>query len=414
MAQKPIYTTLFWSFIMLYLALLPTPLMHQKPPVAILAVAILWISSGAKAAATLKQNWRSFLFFSSLFWVYVGGMLYTQNMQEGWIDIILKASLLLFPFMWASLPVDMQPQRWIHTAKRVFIWAVFGVAVVCILQALWRFTYTDASLGTLFYTDLMYFQHPSYYALFANMAILFLADGLIKQQHKSKTRYVDVALLFFFMFLVVLLQSKAGLISLGLMVVAAAFYLWYHHKQKGVAAHLLLWPMLFLVSMYVLMPAAFNRINTVAEVVNTPRPQEGSHVASQGSNGARLQLWQVAWGVIQEHPVWGVGTGDSEDVFQQALRDTNSIDGTEEAVYNTHSQYLQTYLAVGLFAFVVLLFITLFPIWYGFTHQHLIYMCFGIMMAFNLLVESMFERQAGIMFFGFFNAFLYYVARTKD
>ncbi len=40
-------------------------------------------------------------------------------------------------------------------------------------------------------------------------------------------------------------------------------------------------------------------------------------------------------------------------------------------------------------------------------------MAFGVMIAFNLLVESMFERQAGIMFFAFFNAFLFYIKPVR-
>ena len=51
---------------------------------------------------------------------------------------------------------------------------------------------------------------------------------------------------------------------------------------------------------------------------------------------------------------------------------------------------------------------------YAFRKKHLLYLLFLGIIAFNLLVESMFERQAGVVFYALFNSFLFYYAYSED
>ncbi len=414
MFKTSIHTTLFWGVIMLYLTLVPSPFMHQMPPVAIIAVLFLFIVKGKEAFVALRSQWQSVLFFSSLLWIDGAGMFYTHNTTEGWIDVLLKMSLLLFPVLFASLPKSFIKQNFIILVQQVFVWSVFVAAALVLWQAVWRYAYVNEPMHTFYYVNLMYFQHPSYFALFVNMAIgLLVYKWIKKQQTSAKIAYLNISLLLFFGIFVVLLQSKAGLISLLLMLWAMAVFVWYHYKLKTIALRLFVVPIVLLVGLYVVIPSAFNRVEAATQEMSATSTLN-KKIDQQSSSTARAHLWQVAWGIIKTHPILGVGTGDSEDVFQDALRASNSISTDTTVVYNTHCQYLQTYLSIGLLGFVSLLLITLFPIWYGFKQQYILYMAFGVMITFNLLVESMFERQAGIMFFAFFNAFLFYINPVRQ
>ncbi len=397
MLKTSIHTTLFWGIIMLYLILVPSPFMHQMPPVAIIAVLLLFIVKGKEAFNALRSQWKSVLFFSSLFWIDGVGMLYTHNTTEGWIDVLLKMSLLLFPILFASLPKSFVKQNLITLVQQVFVWSVFVAAALVLWQAVWRYAYVNEPVQTFYYVNLMYFQHPSYFALFVNMAIGILVYKWIKQQQTStKIAYLNISLLLFFSIFVVLLQSKAGLISLLLMLWAMAVYVWYHYKLKTIALRLFVVPIVLLVGLYVAIPSAFNRVEAATQEMSAVASVSDKKIDQASSSTARMHLWKVSWDVIKQHPILGVGTGDSEDVFQDALRASNSIDKDTTVVYNTHCQYLQTYLSIGLLGFLSLLLITLFPIWYGFKQQYILYMAFGVMIAFNL-----------------FNAFLFYIKPVR-
>ncbi len=68
----------------------------------------------------------------------------------------------------------------------------------------------------------------------------------------------------------------------------------------------------------------------------------------------RIELWQNAWHLFLEHPLWGVGTGDVVDVCHQRLKETDSpLKNTD---LHTHNQYLNFLLAFGIVGFGVICF----------------------------------------------------------
>jgi len=125
------------------------------------------------------------------------------------------------------------------------------------------------------------------------------------------------------------------------------------------------------------------------------------------STGSRILVWQSGWQIIQEHPFFGVGTGDVKD----ALLEEYSHKGIKYAYsrrLNAHNQYLQTYLSVGLIGFLVLVAMLVWPGILAFRRKNYIYFFFILLVSMNILVESMFECQAGIVFYAFFNAVLFW------
>ena len=75
---------------------------------------------------------------------------------------------------------------------------------------------------------------------------------------------------------------------------------------------------------------------------------------------------------------------------------------------NAHDQYLQTYIALGIFGTLLLIINLLVPGWFAIRRIHFIYFSFLAVFAFNILFESMLEVQAGVIYYGFFNALLFF------
>jgi len=78
---------------------------------------------------------------------------------------------------------------------------------------------------------------------------------------------------------------------------------------------------------------------------------------------------------------------------------------------NAHNQYLQTMITLGIIGLIVLLLNLILPALYSMEQKHYLYLVFLILIGFNLLFESMLETQAGVVFYAFFNAYLFAIKK---
>jgi O-antigen ligase len=135
--------------------------------------------------------------------------------------------------------------------------------------------------------------------------------------------------------------------------------------------------------------------------------QKKSSPETMESNSERLVVWKAAIEVIKENPVFGVGTGDVKDALLSEYQKENRV-----MVYNmrlnAHNQYLQTYIALGIFGALLLVIYLVVPAWFALRKIHFIYFSFLAVFAFNILVESMLEVQAGVIYYAFFNSLLFF------
>jgi len=135
--------------------------------------------------------------------------------------------------------------------------------------------------------------------------------------------------------------------------------------------------------------------------------------STEGSN-ERLSAWVSSLSLIREHPVLGVGTGDVKDELL-ATYGRNHYMTTLTKKLNSHNQYLQTYLSTGIAGFLTLAAMLAAPAFLAFRRKRYLYLSFILLFALNLLFESMLETQAGVVFYAFFNTFLFWdLIREED
>ena len=79
---------------------------------------------------------------------------------------------------------------------------------------------------------------------------------------------------------------------------------------------------------------------------------------------------------------------------------------------NAHNMFFETIISVGVIGLLLLLAYFVIPLvlWIKTKHVDLLYFSFLFMMGFNMIFESVFEVQKGIIFFCFFNALLFYMS----
>lgn len=134
-----------------------------------------------------------------------------------------------------------------------------------------------------------------------------------------------------------------------------------------------------------------------------------SYVLSGNPSGhsttQRFEFWRAAIGIIQKNLIFGVGTGDVKQAYQQQYKEVNSP-LEEKYRLRAHNQYLSIGVALGLIGILVFLFSLFFPVFAtGFKPGYL-YAMFFLILIFSMLSEDTLETQAGVSFFAFFNTLL--------
>src|SRR5690606_7243974 len=107
-----------------------------------------------------------------------------------------------------------------------------------------------------------------------------------------------------------------------------------------------------------------------------------------------------------KHPL-GVGTGDINIELENHFRE-NGLEELADKELNPHNQFLQSAMAIGIPALLWFIFSLLFPFRKIIRTKDWLYAFFLCSMVLNLLVESMLEKQSGIIYFAFFNALFFF------
>jgi O-antigen ligase len=122
---------------------------------------------------------------------------------------------------------------------------------------------------------------------------------------------------------------------------------------------------------------------------------------SSESNTIRLLVWEQSVQLIKDNFWFGLGVGDANDALYKAYAN-NGITGALEHRLNAHNQYLQTFLGMGFFGFLLLLYLSLGELIKGIGKKNVMLSFFSLLICLNFLVESMLQAVAGTLFFAFF------------
>lgn len=119
----------------------------------------------------------------------------------------------------------------------------------------------------------------------------------------------------------------------------------------------------------------------------------------------RFEYWNTAWDVINDHPWIGVGLGDINPEMANKYNERGSTLKPENR-HRSHNMYLTTWMCVGVFGVLLLLWLISYFGWIGFKEKHLVLLAFSFIVFSTMFIEDSLETQAGASFFGFFIAIL--------
>lgn len=377
---------------------------------AIIFMTLVWLFTSNFSKVNFKSLFKTRklgIFFILYFVWLVIGLLYTEDIDSGLQNIVLKLSFIIFPFV--LLYNERINQRFLRGVVRVFYYTMFLVSMYMLIAAwikLLNSGTTDfaESLGYFTYENLASNIHiqPIYismYMVFSFFAVLwdFYLDPRIGFTKSGKT--VAGIWMFHFYMMVILLSSRMELlVLLFVSFIAIGYY-------DGVLAKkwpLAIFKMLAFASLTVVLLGLFP-VNKARyqEMVDT----EKDYTETQyGGRSIRIHKWLNTLELISMQPFLGTGAGDMQTELQKVYK-KNNFDLAYNFRFNPHNQYLQTWASNGMIGLFLLLGIFLISFLYALDSKNALYVALVLILSLSMLTESMLQRQKGLVFFSFFLLF---------
>ena len=128
-----------------------------------------------------------------------------------------------------------------------------------------------------------------------------------------------------------------------------------------------------------------------------------------GSLSQRIEYTKASFYLIKKHPVFGVGTGDIPNAYQQAY---DEMDSPLEPQFRhkAHNQYLSITVGFGLVGLLIFLVVLLCPYLSAKRYRTYLYTIFLVILLISMLPEDTIETQAGASWFAFFNSLLIFAS----
>jgi O-antigen ligase len=344
--------------------------------------------------------------FISLYLILFAGLIYTENFKQAMFEIFeKKVALLLFPFI-----LVFSPPLTFRQSKIILLSFVFGclaTGIFCLLVATYQF-FVFNDLTFLFYHNLSQLagMHAIYLAMFLCFSIVILLFFLHEKRNTLSVNQ-KVVLYLGISLCIVLIFLLSGRTHIILLVIGATGYFIYRFSRKynaviGILAAVII--SMLLVGLALLLPSNRERFK---EAINYK--DQYSLEKKWGEQQMRPLMWACAWELIHKSPVTGVGTGDGQDDLEQCYINNEYVSLTYfvGVRFNAHNQYLETAVELGLIGLLVFVSCLVYAVAYAINTKNTLYLIFIIIFSFSCATESLLERQSGVIFFAFFNSFLF-------
>lgn len=327
-----------------------------------------------------------------LFAVYLFSFLISDDKNIGSQKLLLKSSYLYFPLVFALTKWDREK------LLRVMDFFVYGCVLQVVISLITAWISSDFGFvwAEFSYVKLSFNLHPSYAALLINVGLVFTSLRLLlnfKTNRSFKGSFWRIILIFVFTGYVVLLASKAGMLSYGVVLLFLIVYSYIYLKSKKITLGIILGLIIISGSSYSLLGYTASHRYTALKKSVIERDKIDNKPKKLSSSQKRMVLWKNSWESIKKSNFLGYGIDDGKQALQRNLK-RNEEELVHSLNHNAHNQFLEILLSIGGLGLVLLLLI-LFYSTFGFGGFNLVSFFLLIIIALNLGLESMMEKQTG-------------------
>ncbi len=383
---------------------------------------------------------RSWSLYPLGIFLFVGIMLWIKNFKTNWESFILNWYLIFPPVLFFLVqfinsiinvsPIILLENRLMFiliplfgfplfssdyiksNLRRIMIAFIFGIVLITVF-IVFRLIYIvllqhgNLSVFDYFMTNLPSFlsdgfsiiEHPTYLSL--KIIWIFILIYLIPNELRL-VKSIKTIILIFLSLCIFLLSSKAGMIA---WIIISSFFLLSFFTDRG--SNLLL--TLFTIILFAIVTLVFiNKNDRVKPYLNQVKSNLNVEKIDWKNIDQRTREWYTAFNLIKEKPLIGYGIGKIQEKMVESYNEQGFMLEAEMKV-NAHNQFLESQVTFGIFGTFSLLWMLLTPLIFRNQFRYVkLATAYVLLMSYFLFIESMFNRQWGIMFFLLF----YYILAT--
>ncbi len=251
------------------------------------------------------------------------------------------------------------------------------------------------------------FMHHSLYSIFLTVTIFVLATEVFR----VKSLYLKIVMILFMLSSLVNLFLNGG--RLGQLAFFISLFVFVFMKFKitfksiGIS---LLTVFLIFVLAYKVSPIFKIRANEAAHSIE--KMFKGDFNSSWGS---RVYALYVAKDIVAEHPLIGIGIGNSKKEFMEKTKEFPQ-GGTVIGFWHMHNQYMQVLLETGIIGLLLFFLFLFYLLKISLDKEMYILLCtFLTIYMVGFISEPLFWNRQPFMLFNFFIAvFLFFSMHNKD
>jgi O-antigen ligase len=337
------------------------------------------------------------LWFIFYYLLLIVGLLWTENHSFAFSKLENKFAFILMPTL-----LFVTVRKWGNFEwKQLLVYSLLFALVMYETLALWRYIGQSENSWQFEFLASRFsiFMHRSYFACYLVIGIILIFENI-----RSAYSISSVVLISFFSVGVLQTESKAGIVCLFLVFV---FQFYSLLKLKHKKFNWILTFSIFLFSTILLTNNPIkSRFESMFDAVGNMQTKNNNSVES---NTARIIMWNTSLDVWKENFLFGTGTGDYDDELTAKNIEYKNFGVAKERL-NSHNQFLNSAVQLGLVGFLVLLMI--FTSSYFFSEKKMWQLLILVVFLINFLVESFLETQAGIILFC--TLLLLFYTRNKD
>lgn len=355
----------------------------------ILWILTIWLNLN-KRPINLSQQFKDVEFWFILYYLLlIIGMFWTDNQIFGLSKIENKLSFILFPILFRFSKINLN-------RRTIFSILLFGLFISLLFYesvGVYKSIYYPVVEHYSYLTGAKFtvFMHRGYFSLYL---IIGISVCIARILNKKK---LIIHLLLYAFFTLGLFQtlSKAGVLCF---IVVHMIYIihtimnkWKTVKKK----HIVFLLAVSMIAILFSIKSVIVRIDKTIYALNHIKLEDNNSIES---NQARLIMWNTSVKLIKDNFIYGTGTGDYNDELIKRNKRYQNL-GVVSSELNSHNQFLNTFVQLGLIGFLVLsaIFYSYFRI--AFKNRDLLIVIIGVSFLLNFLFESIIETQSGIILF---------------
>ena len=345
------------------------------------------------------------LFMAGYWLLLLVSMIYTKDTVTGWEILTLKAVLLIFALSFLLADTSWLTPRLMRGVGYAFLASITGVFLYLAGMAVGKMI-GGSTLGAVTGPSFDP-RHHAYSAIYLAAAMVFIYHELYNHWGEIKPwlRGMLIAVVPLLILYVIMVNSRAGMLTLYIIEATCTVHFALVRRRWWWAALMAVLLAGYTIGMEKALPTH------VARVVETIEDLAGDEPSD-----ARIEINGGSVDAAKKQPLFGYGVGD----YRHCLIDQYDENGWESGVsaeYNAHNQYMETILSigvVGLLLFGAMLVWPLFQAWRRSVNSLWLILLLTFIVTFNLLFESMLERQMGLLFIGFLYAIMTLIVSCEE